>query len=187
MILCCWTPSVSLKALALLIICDEFYRLWRSRETILCHKLLCNACISSVAQACVWNIILVWLPCKPQWWWSSNVCCHIVERGFWGLFWKHSLEIAAFTHFTVHVFVCDLALYYWLARNPFGTILLSYSLWCIWRCVLTISQLMCIFKLVVILETWDNWKWTDWEIQVQCSVFMEWFKLTFLQKSLKGC
>lgn len=81
----------------------DFYRLWRSRETILCHKLLSNACISCVAQACVWDITPVWLPCKPQWWWSSDVCCHIVEKGFWGLFWKHSPEITV-----LHILQCML-------------------------------------------------------------------------------
>lgn len=144
----------------------DCYRLWRCRQTILCQtEALGNACLSSIGQACVWNITPVWLPCKPV----------VLIQQFAVILWKRAFEdffesIAQqklhLTHITVNVFLCDLALFSCLAKYPFGAILLSYSLWCLWRCVLTISQLMCIFKLVVTFETWDNSKWMDWEIQV---------------------
>lgn len=119
-----------------------FYRLWRSRDAVLFHtEAPHNACISSLGPE-----IPPLFDCPAnRWCWSSNVCCHIVEKGFWGLFWKTTQQKLQLTRIMVHVFVSDLALFSCLAKYPFGTILLSYSLWCIWRCVLTISELMCLF------------------------------------------
>lgn len=86
-----------------------FYRLWRSRDAVLFHtEGLHNACISSLGPE-----ILPLFNCPAnQWCWSSNVCCHIVEKGFWGLFWKTTPQKLQLTHIMVHVFVSDLALFF---------------------------------------------------------------------------